>query len=710
MTAALGLRAYQHDVFWDHSSGIVVLHWSRQIGKSFVLAAWAVWRLLSRPGRLVTVLSNSKENGAEFLMKCAEVCRLHNTRFETVVKTPGLDFEDMRMELRIRAYGKVGRIKVLAANPRTARGFSGDLILDEFAFHEDGNKIWEAAEPILASNKDFLCRIASTGNGKRNLFYRIVGEGLGEGPRSNVQGPKLGNIEHPTSNTEHRMEDGESRTRMNGELELGIPVGENPTWTRSADSWAVAGMIVDGVAYVPGHSNAECGTRSAELGKEAKECPRSMVEPVRSADCGVRNEDANIEHPTPNTEHRTGEGKRLLSPALSSLECEARGKNLDGQAGAETSGSAGLFRVAAHGDVRCPEDPNIEHPTPNTEHRMEDGESRTSTTTRTDAEHPKGWTPNGECPPSHGGCVDGKGPYFVSKAGFKVSRVTRTMAHSMGLEIYDSQTREAITPEQARAQALDKAAYDQNYECSFADESLALLSHELISAAECDDEDVALICEQDWTPDALELMRQAKSPLYAGLDVGRKVDLSVLTVLERVDKVFYVRGMLRMRNMRLPEQELRLKELCQCRQVRQVCIDMTGLGLGLFEYAQRTMGEHRISGINFSSSVSATKVIREEGRNREKVRVTEAMAMEVLRVYEDRRMRQPRDWQLREDLRRPGKVTTPAGRVSIAATRDGSGHADHFWSVALALEAAGGSVSAPFYWQAIPRRNRGLLI
>ena len=181
---ALGLRAYQRNIFWDQTSGIVVLHWSRQIGKSFVLAAWAVYRLMTRPGRLVTVLSNSKENGAEFLLKCAEVCRTTCTRFETVIRSPGLDFEDMRMELRIRYRGRTGRIKVLAANPRTARGFSGDLILDEFAFHEDGNAIWQAAEPILASNKDFLCRIASTGNGKHNLFYRMVGEGLGRGSQS----------------------------------------------------------------------------------------------------------------------------------------------------------------------------------------------------------------------------------------------------------------------------------------------------------------------------------------------------------------------------------------------------------------------------------------------------------------------------------------------------------------------------------------------
>ena len=54
----LGLRPYyQQAIFDDRSSGIQILHWSRQIGKSFTLAAWAVDRLLSRPGRLVTVLS-----------------------------------------------------------------------------------------------------------------------------------------------------------------------------------------------------------------------------------------------------------------------------------------------------------------------------------------------------------------------------------------------------------------------------------------------------------------------------------------------------------------------------------------------------------------------------------------------------------------------------------------------------------------------------
>src|SRR6185436_9141241 len=153
-------------------------HWSRQIGKSFTLAAWAVDRLISRPGRLVTVLSNSRENGGEFIARVGEVCQLLDVVYKQENLSLDERLESMRFEIRIRRNKQIGRIKVLSANPRTARGFSGDLILDEFAFHEDSAAIWEAAEPILASNPDFLCRIASTGNGKHNMFYRMA-SGLG---------------------------------------------------------------------------------------------------------------------------------------------------------------------------------------------------------------------------------------------------------------------------------------------------------------------------------------------------------------------------------------------------------------------------------------------------------------------------------------------------------------------------------------------------
>ena len=76
-------REYQKDIFLDRTTGVVILHWSRQIGKSFTLAAWAVDRLLTRPGRLVTVLSNSRDNGSEFVLKCQEVCNLLGVAMES---------------------------------------------------------------------------------------------------------------------------------------------------------------------------------------------------------------------------------------------------------------------------------------------------------------------------------------------------------------------------------------------------------------------------------------------------------------------------------------------------------------------------------------------------------------------------------------------------------------------------------------------------
>ena len=190
--ALVRFRDYQLPVFLDRESGILILHWSRQIGKSYTLAAWAVDRLLSQLQRydswLITVLSNSRDNGAEFNLKCGEVCNKlglavgngmdeREGSYAMADASPDLHYENMRMECRVTLMvggkARVGRIKVLAANPRTARGFSGDLILDEFAFHEDSLAIWDAAEPILSSNPEFLCRIASTGNGKHNMFYRI---------------------------------------------------------------------------------------------------------------------------------------------------------------------------------------------------------------------------------------------------------------------------------------------------------------------------------------------------------------------------------------------------------------------------------------------------------------------------------------------------------------------------------------------------------
>jgi phage FluMu gp28-like protein len=77
-----------------------------------------------------------------------------------------------------------------------------------------------------------------------------------------------------------------------------------------------------------------------------------------------------------------------------------------------------------------------------------------------------------------------------------------------------------------------------------------------------------------------------------------------------------------------------------------------------------------------------------EGRKSPTARVTEIMATELAAAHEDKRISYPCDAIMRDDLRKPHKVRSASGRVSIAAESTQTGHADHFWALALGLRAA----------------------
>ncbi len=64
------------------------------------------------------------------------------------------------------------RITALPANPDTARGFSANVFLDEFAFHADSRKIWSALFPVISNG--WKLRVTSTPNGKGNKFYELM--------------------------------------------------------------------------------------------------------------------------------------------------------------------------------------------------------------------------------------------------------------------------------------------------------------------------------------------------------------------------------------------------------------------------------------------------------------------------------------------------------------------------------------------------------
>ena len=86
-----------------------------------------------------------------------------------------LEFYDEDSGLKRKALqvviSKLNKITALPANPDTARGFSANVFLDEFAFHADSRKIWTALFPVISAG--FKLRVTSTPNGKGNKFYDL---------------------------------------------------------------------------------------------------------------------------------------------------------------------------------------------------------------------------------------------------------------------------------------------------------------------------------------------------------------------------------------------------------------------------------------------------------------------------------------------------------------------------------------------------------
>ena len=113
----------------------------RQLGFTDATAAGCILGGF-RDRRPQIVLSAAQKNADELI----EAVRTH-CRFLAAIGLPeAADFTvDNTEELRWRSGGSV---RALAANPRTARSFHGDLWLDEFAYHLDAIGLWAVASPM----------------------------------------------------------------------------------------------------------------------------------------------------------------------------------------------------------------------------------------------------------------------------------------------------------------------------------------------------------------------------------------------------------------------------------------------------------------------------------------------------------------------------------------------------------------------------------
>lgn len=141
----------------------------RQGGKSFAGSLETVldsnetkknmWLLLSRGERQSKQLMGQVKMHSEAINMAVE-------ELESTFKTDETEYKMLETILPNRS-----RIIGLPANPDTARGWSANVLLDEFALHKDSRAIWRALFPTIT--RGFKIRILSTPFGKKNKFYEL---------------------------------------------------------------------------------------------------------------------------------------------------------------------------------------------------------------------------------------------------------------------------------------------------------------------------------------------------------------------------------------------------------------------------------------------------------------------------------------------------------------------------------------------------------
>ncbi|MDR2075631.1 MAG: terminase family protein [Desulfovibrio sp.] len=178
MTAAAVLHPYQQR-YIDDASRFKIGMFARQTGKTFtstleIADDFVDCELHKRRTRWV-ILSRGERQAKEAM---DEGLKLHLRALGAAFDAYESDFRlaDSTTVKALEVVGRHGsRVTALPASPDTARGFSANVFLDEFAFHADSRKIWQALFPVI-SKPGLRLRVVSTPNGKGNRFYELMTE------------------------------------------------------------------------------------------------------------------------------------------------------------------------------------------------------------------------------------------------------------------------------------------------------------------------------------------------------------------------------------------------------------------------------------------------------------------------------------------------------------------------------------------------------
>lgn len=256
---------------------------------------------------------------------------------------------------------------------------------------------------------------------------------------------------------------------------------------------------------------------------------------------------------------------------------------------------------------------------------------------------------------------------------FSLHTITLTQAVEQGLwikirdQLPEDDEQKHWTDEEflqaCRDEMPDEESFNQEYMCIPEDDADSYLPWDLLIPVSS-----KTIMGVDW--------KTLPGPFYLGYDVARKKDLSVITLYHQVGGHLIQCADIQLGKMTFTNQQRVLYALLDDKRIKRACIDSTGIGAMMAEQAAEKYGSDRVHEVQFTM---ASKL---------------ELAVPFKRRFEDRTITIYDDLKLHADLRSVKKTTTPAGNVIFIAEAGASdGHADRFWSHALAVNASDGDTN-----------------
>ena len=217
-----------------------------------------------------------------------------------------------------------------------------------------------------------------------------------------------------------------------------------------------------------------------------------------------------------------------------------------------------------------------------------------------------------------------------------------------------------IDIEELREVAGDEDTWQQEFVCQFLSSSEMWIPLELIAAAR------SAWATAEWDP-----ARKVEHELYAGVDIGRKKDLTVIWIDDvQAGGMAITRGVIELERTPWAEQRRILFDVLAHPKLKRCCIDATGIGSMLAEEAKVKFG-YKVEPVTFTREVK------------------EGMAVLTRQRFEERLDKIPENEpSIERALAAVKRITTLAGNVRFDAERTDAGHADQFWAKALANMAA----------------------